>query len=142
MNSLSSSAHDGERARLFARCLSFEGAEAIHVENPMIFHVRMSHISCDTWGVKATAVDLLTHGMHRPCQSPFEISASWGIFSFSADCWQARYVPWRVFFDPGVVRSCIELGEQASQKGSTIAWHDAIKVFADYNRKVLASYRR
>jgi hypothetical protein len=82
MNTLSSSLSDAERERLFARCLSFEGAEAIYVEKPGIFRVRMSRISCDMSGAKATAVDLLTHGMQGPPQCPFEISASWEIFSF------------------------------------------------------------
>jgi hypothetical protein len=136
MNSLSSSPHGWDRSQVFASYPSLEGAQAIHVETPAIFHVRMSHISCDAWGVKATAVDLLTHGMHRPRQSPFEISACWEIFSFSADYWQAHYAPWQVFFDPEVVRRCIELGAQANQKGSTIAWYDAKQVFTEYRRKV------
>jgi hypothetical protein len=135
MKSLASSLNETERARLFARCLSFEGAEAIHVESPMVFHVRMRHISCDTWGVKAIAVDLLTPGLHRPRQSPFEIGASWETFSYSADFWQARYVPWQLFFDPGVVRLCIELGAGANQKGSAINWDDAVMIFAKYHRK-------
>jgi hypothetical protein len=108
---------------------------AILVEKPGIFHVRMSQISCDTWGVKATAVDSLMPGMHRVPQSPFEIRASWEIFSFSADYWHAQYVPWRFFFDPGVVCACLELGDQANQRGSTIDWNDAMNVFADYYRK-------
>jgi len=136
MNSQSRALHDWKRARFSAHCLSFEGAEAIHVEMRRIFHVRMSHISCDTWGVKANAVDLLMPGMHRPRQSPFEIGASWEIFSLSPDYWQAHYVPWRSFFDPGVVGLCVELGARANQRGSTIDWNDAREVFADYHRRV------
>jgi hypothetical protein len=77
MNSASNALHDRERERFSTHCSSFEGAEAIHVERPGIFHVRVSHISYDTWGVKATESDSLIPGMHRPRQSPFAIAASW-----------------------------------------------------------------
>src|SRR5664279_4494048 len=135
MNSATNALHDRERERFSTHCSSFEGAEAIHVERPGIFHVRVSHISYDTWGVKATESDSLIPGMHRPRQSPFAIAASWGVFTFSADYWQAHYVPWRLFFDPRVVRICVELGAQANQRGSTIDWNDATKVFSEYHLK-------
>ena len=135
MNSLPGSPQDIDRSEVFARCPSVEGAEAIYTETPGIFHVRISHVSYNAWGVKATGVDLLTQGMHRLLKNPFEIGACWGIFSFSTDYWHARYVPWRLFFDPEVVRLCIELGARANQKGSTIHWHDAKEVFSDYYRK-------
>lgn len=66
MTSLARSLWETDYARLVARCQSYEGAEAIHVERPGVFHVRISQICCDTWGVKAIATDLLTPGLQRP----------------------------------------------------------------------------
>jgi hypothetical protein len=138
MNSQSNSLDDLTRERFATHCSSFDLAEAIYVERPGIFHVRVSHISYDKWGVKATAIDSLMPGMHRPRQSPFEFAASWGIFTFSADYWQAHYVAWRLFFDSRVVRVCVELGAQANQRGSTIDWNDAMKVFSEYYFKTVS----
>ncbi len=137
MDPLSSSLNDLRRAKFSARCSSFEGLEAIHAEWPRIFHVRITNISCDTWGVKAVATDLLAPGMHRPRRSPFELGCIWSAFSFHAEHWQAHYVAWRIFFDREVVRRCVALGAQADGKGSTIDWDYGRLIFADYDRRVV-----
>jgi hypothetical protein len=139
MNFQLNSLYDRERARFSAQCSSFVGAEAIDVEKPGIFCVRVSQISYDTWGVRITTVDTLMPGMHRLSQSPSEISASWEVFSFSANHWQARYVPWQLFFDPTLVRSCTELAAQANQRDSTIDWNDAMKMILDWQRAQLVA---
>jgi hypothetical protein len=137
MNSQSISPRNWYTARFSAIHSSFEGAEVIRLEKPRIFRTLVSQISWDEWGMKATLVDSLMPGMHRLRHSPCEISAALEIFAFSAGEWQATYVPWRVFFDPMLVRSCIELGGQASQKGSTLACNDpnVMKLIFEHYRR-------
>jgi hypothetical protein len=114
-------------------CLEVAGA--IYLEKPVICHVVVSRIACDDWGVKTTIVDSVMPGMPRLGQRSTEIAAAWEVFSFSAGCWQARYIPWRLFFDPTVVRACIELGAKANQRGSTIDCNDVIEVTLEYDLK-------
>ena len=137
MNSQSNSPRNWYAPRFSAIRSSFEGAEAIHLERPRIFHVLVSQISCDEWGMKATLADSLMPGIHRLRHNPCKISAAWEIFGFSAGEWHAAYVPWRLFFDPMLVRSCIELGAQESQRGSTLACNDPnlMKLIVEYYRK-------
>lgn len=137
MNSQSISPLNWYTARFPAIRSSFEGTEAIHLERPGIFHVLVSQVSCDEWGMKGTLVDSLMPGTHRLRHNPREISAAWEIFAFSAGEWQPAYVPWRLFFDPMLVRSCIELGAQASQRGSTLACNDpnVMKLIFEYYRR-------
>ena len=95
----------------------------------------MSRISYDAWGLRATTIDSFLPGMHRLRQSPSEISAAWQALSFSADLWQADYVPWRLFFDPKLVRACVDLGVQANRRGLTIDWDDAMRIIVDHSKK-------
>jgi hypothetical protein len=139
MNSQLNSLHDLQRARFSNQLSSFEKAEAIYVERPSLLHVRVSEISYDEWGVKATIVDSLLPGMRGISQSQCGIAASWKIFSFSTDFWQANYVPWRLFFDPKVIRGCVELAAQANQKGSMIDWNEAMNVFSEYYLEIATS---
>lgn len=137
MTSKASFAKDLGRQRFSSICQLFEGAEAIYAERPLILHVRVTQVSFDDWGVKAILTDLLSPGMHRVRQSPFEIASAWEIFSFTESDWDTPNIPQcrhRTFFHPTVVRPALELAGEANQTGATISWDKFLTVVRPYYR--------
>ncbi len=136
MNFQLNSVDDRTKVRFSALSSSLEGAEAIFVERPLVAHVRVTDICHDDWGVRLTITDLLKPGMHRLRNKVCSIAATWQIFSFSAGDWQAHYIPWKLFFDPTVIRGCGELGDAASQSQSMVALDDARQIFTEYYLRI------
>ena len=117
---------------------SFEGAEAIYVERPLILHVRVTNISFDNFGVKAKATDLLQPGMHRVSQSSFDIFFAWETFAFSKGEWDTPNIPqcrFHLFFGASVVRPAIQLAAEANRTGSIIDWDEFLAVVREYHQR-------
>jgi hypothetical protein len=135
VNSQLNSLRDWNRQRFSGVCQSFEGAEAIYAERPLILHVRVTQVSFDDWGVKATITDLLSPGMHRVRQNPFEIASAWEIFSFSESDWDTPNIPEcrnRTFFHPMVLHPALERAAEANRNGATIDWDEFLAVVRPY----------
>ena len=96
-----------------------EGSLAILMEYPSTWLVRVSDISSDDWGVKFNITFVPTPGLSPPrnTNTPSgKLSAAWEIFTLSADVWSARYLAWRLHFDPeSVERVCMVAGQMAEQ---------------------------
>jgi hypothetical protein len=137
MNAPSDYSSSSDMQRFSALRPFFEGTEAIHVERPGIFHVRISQISVDAWGLKATATDMLTPGMYPFPASPDGVAMAWEVFSFNKLIWDFPNVPacrWTLYFDPVVIRALLELAAAAHHHGAMIDWKDAKAFLSTYNR--------
>jgi hypothetical protein len=111
---------------------SFEGP-AIFVDRD-IFYVNVSDVRHNDLGVSASITDVGLPGTQRLRTS--EIAASWNAFRFNDGDWHALHIPWRVFFDFEVIRSCLELAKQNAT--GVIAWQDGAKIFAEYDHRLVA----
>ena len=122
-----SSADSWRHERFAPMCHLFEGVEAIYTEPQLIVHVRLSQVSFDDWGVKATITDLLNPGMHRVPRNPFQFGVAWQIFSFAEGHWDTPAIclfRLRAFFDPKVIHAAKELAAEKSRNGETISPDD------------------
>jgi hypothetical protein len=115
---------------------SFEGARAIFVERPVLVYVNVAEVIADDWGVKCTITDLSLPGMHKLQRSPCPISAAWVVLDSSDGVWHARYIPWRVFFDPQVIKECLARAEEQAEAGEVIGWDDGHKIFTGYYTRI------
>ena len=134
-NLQTNSVSDWSRRRFSSIHQSFGGAEAIYAERPLILHVRVTHVSFDDWGVKATITDLLSPGMHHAPRSTFEIASAWEIFSFDEGDWDTPNIPacrHRLFFHPTVVRPTVELGAKANRQEAIILWDEFLAIVRPY----------
>jgi len=130
--------HEWKRKEFAALAESFEGAEAIYVERPLVLHVRVTDISFDDWGVKAKATDLLQPGMQKIPQSPFDIFFAWEVFAFNKGEWDTPNIPqcrFRLFFDASVVRPAVKLVAEANRRGSIIDWGELEAVTKEYHQR-------
>jgi hypothetical protein len=116
--------------RFVAAC--FEGP-AIFVERG-VFYVNVSDVKHDDWGMSATIIDFGLPGTQRLCTC--EIAASWNVLRFNEGDWHALHIPWRVFFDFKVIRSCLKLAKR--NETGIIAWQDGEKIFADYDLRLVS----
>jgi hypothetical protein len=135
MNSQTDSLRDWNRKRFSAIYESFEGAEAIYAECPVILHVRVSQVSFDDWGVRAILTDLLSPGMHRVHRNPLKIGSAWEIFSFNEGNWDTPNIPQsrhRLFFHPSVVRPTVELGARVNRQEAVIDWDEFLVIVRPY----------
>ena len=99
---------------------SFDGAEAIYVERPLILHVRVTQVCFDDWGVKASITDLLSPGMHRLRRNPFQFAFAWMVFACGDNYWDTPNIPAcrsQLFFHPIVIRPALELAAEANRNG-------------------------
>jgi hypothetical protein len=111
---------------------SFEGP-AIFVERG-VFYVNVSDVSHNDLGMRATITDFGLPGTQR--LHTCEIGASWNVFSFNKGDWHALHIPWRVFFDFEVIRSCLKLARQNAT--GVIASQDLEKIFTEYDLRLVA----
>ena len=112
---------------------SFEGP-AIFADRLDIFYVNVTDVRHNDWGMTATVTDVGLPGTAR--LHTCEIRASWNAFRFNEGDWHALDIPWRVFFDFEVIRSCLKLAKQNVTE--TIAWQDGAKIFAEYDHRLVA----
>src|SRR5215469_12512550 len=127
MNTISDWRHE----RFSSIYQSFEGAEAIYVERPLILHVRVTQVSFDGWGAKASITDLLSPGMHHVSRNPFEMSSAWEVFSCSDKYWDTPNIPEfrrQLFFHPIVIGRALELAAEANRNGLSIDFYKFLVV--------------
>jgi hypothetical protein len=107
---------------------SFEGVPAIFVERPALVYVNVTDVIADDWGVKCTITDLSLPGMHKLPRSPCPIASAWEALDCSYGVWHARYIPWRVFFDPQVIQEYLACAKEKAEAGEVIGWDDGHKI--------------
>jgi hypothetical protein len=115
---------------------SFEGVRAIFVERPDLVYVNVTDVIADDWGVKCTITDLSAPGMHKLRRSPCPIASSWEVLDFSDGVWHARYIPWRVFFDPHVINQFLAQAKEKAEAGEVIGWDDGHKISTEYYHRI------
>jgi hypothetical protein len=101
-----------------------EGAHAIYIERPMIALVLVTGVHGDEHGVRAHIELVSTPGMCEDGSGPWQIGASWEIFSNSRDHWHAIYVSWSLYFGADHLQTGLELASQAAAKGTTVELRD------------------
>ena len=90
-----------------------QGAECVYWEKGYIIHAELDQVRLDRWGVRLKFRDLNTPGFTgdtRPhAESPFwTVSASWEVFSYTAESWSAAYAGWSVYFSAQFIETLRE----------------------------------
>lgn len=103
---------------------SFEGKPAIMRERPDVNRVLVSNVVANAERVQAHITVVPTPGMRsglgRGNKDSNDIWAAWEIFSFSADEWSARYVSWKIYFDPALIQKVVAIAAEAAERGEII----------------------
>jgi hypothetical protein len=115
---------------------SFEGEPAIFIERPSLVYVNVTNVIADDWGVKCTITDLSFPGMHKLLRNPCPIASAWEVLDFSGGVWHARYIPWRVFFDPQVIKDFLARAKEKAEAGEVIGWDDGHKICTGYYKRI------
>jgi hypothetical protein len=135
MDASSTPPHHEKRERFAGIRSSLQGAHALLLEYPKVFHVCVQEISDDDWGVNIRLSDSLLPGMHRLPRSPLTIGAAWEIFSLTNAEWQAHYIPWRLSFDAKLICASLALGAAAIKEGRLIEWRDFTRAAAEHQSR-------
>lgn len=111
---------------------SSEGVCGMFAEYPALVCVSVTDVVADDWGLECTITDLSLPGMHKLRRSPCRIGAVWECLDCSGGFWYARYVAWRVFFDPQFIKDCLTRAKEKADEGEVIGWNEYRKIFIEY----------
>jgi|SRR5271163_2336071 len=142
-NDALSSLHKWDIQR-FSETESREGALAIFMERPTTACVVVNNISADDWGVNVDITCVPSPGMRRLGEGKMEtchLSSAWQAFSFSDWEWSARYVAWKLLFDPKLIARMRELGIEAAAHAKEIDYAAALRCVSTHRAEKQGSSR-
>ncbi len=99
----------------------FEGAQGLFFAFPQVILVRVDQVKADDWGVEARISPLRSDVLPFDGSEPWNIGASWEVFSASEKSWGATYQPWRVIFSEPYIRAVLDRAAAVTSFAAAVA---------------------